>query len=144
MDPEAVLDVHGRPVIVRIHEGSREPPARIDGDFQSALSSAIDGMYRKVIVEARGLRQRGDEARASALSSAISSASVALGCEKPLCIPPSSASGTMTCSFKAYFSDFSDFASRFLQEVERELIHGSGSGSRSRGGAFGLFRRGGH
>ncbi|MDP7982707.1 MAG: hypothetical protein RAK18_05960, partial [Conexivisphaerales archaeon] len=60
MDPEAVLDVHGRPVIVRIHEGSREPPARIGGDFQSALSSAIDGMYRKVIVEARGLRQRGD------------------------------------------------------------------------------------
>ncbi|MGC9189477.1 MAG: hypothetical protein ACP5GG_02015 [Conexivisphaera sp.] len=114
MDPEAVLDVHGRPVIVRIHEGSREPPARIGGDFQSALSSAI------------------------------SSASVALGCEKPLCIPPSSASGIMTCSFKAYFSDFSDFASRFLQEVERELIHGYGSGSRSRGGAFGLFRRGGH
>ena len=49
----------------------------------------------------------------------------------------------MTCSFKAYFSDFSDFASKFLQEVERELVHRSGPGSGSRGGAFGLFRRGG-
>ncbi len=141
MDPEAVLDVGGKPLIVRIHEGSLEPPPpAADGDFKSALSRAIDSMYRSVVVEARGLNGRGDRDRAALLTSAIRSAASALGCEKPLCLPPSSASGTLSCLFRAYYEDFQEFASKFLQELERELAH---MREGARGRAFGLFRRGG-
>ncbi len=128
MDPEAILDVQGRTVIVRVHEGSREPSP-----------DDPDRSCRNVIVEIRGLRGRGDEGRASLLSSAISSAGAALGCGKPICIPPSGASGTMTCSIRACFSDFPAFASEFLQGLEAELVHRS----RPRGGILGFFSRGG-
>ncbi|MCI4461018.1 MAG: hypothetical protein JHC24_02295 [Thaumarchaeota archaeon] len=139
MDPEAVLDVRGKPVVIRLHEGSRERPPRMSQEFGAALSSAIDGMYRTVIVEARGLR--GDAGRASALASALAAASDSLGCERPLCMPPSAASGTMTCSFRAYYEDFQEFAAGFLAELEAALVHAPNPGTRRRLG--GLFRRGG-
>jgi len=138
-DPEVILDVRGRPVVIRLHEGSREPPPQMPQEFSAALSSAIDGMYRRIIVEARGLR--GDMDRASALASALASASDSLGCERPLCIPPSAASGTMTCYFRAYYANFQEFAARFLAEVEMTLVHAPHPGIRRRLG--GLFWRGG-
>ena len=120
--PNMILDVLGRTVSFRISQGKMKQVPRVDEmeSMMEALERVVESRKRLVILEVLGLRP-GDRLRAKVLLDALKEAIESTVGEKPLCMPPSSASGLVSCSFDAYYEDFGEFKRRLIAGIERSV-----------------------
>lgn len=110
---ESVLDVAGVAVSLRVTGRRRAPSGRVD---TGPVGEAVPAAGGNVIIEVRGIRPN-DKIRSRVLISSIKKAVEELAGEKPVCIPPSAASGLISCSFRASYKDFNEFAGRLVDNI---------------------------
>lgn len=122
--PNAILEVLGTTVSFRISQGKvKQVPSAGETEglaLAEALERTIESRKRLVILEAMGLKPE-DRLRARVLLDALKEAVESTAGEKPICMPPSSASGLVSCSFEAYYEDFGEFKRRLVASIERSV-----------------------
>jgi hypothetical protein len=98
--------------------GAPERPFRPEKtSMKEIIDEVVSSMRNNVIIEVRGLKP-GDKVRSKVVISSIKKAVEEITGEKPVCIPPSAASGLISCSFKVYYENFSEFAGRLVSKIE--------------------------